>query len=243
MLALLWQASRNMEPMTPRQDAIRGLAKIVSAHNSGHPLRVAVDGRTASGKTTLADELASQLRQMGREVIRASLDGFHRPRAERYARGRQSPEGYYYDARDISAIRRCLLDPLGPGGDRRYRTQTFDLENDVPVDQATILAPSGSILMVDGTFLQRPELADAWDLKIFVRVDDQTALTRGLARDSAALDGEENARNLYTSRYLPAYDLYCRESHPEDGADVVFDNEDFEHPFVVGGAPLKERPR
>jgi hypothetical protein len=55
----------------------------------------------------------------GRPVIRTSIDGFHRPKAERYARGRYSAEGYYYDARDLAAIKALLLAPLGPGGDRR----------------------------------------------------------------------------------------------------------------------------
>ncbi len=60
-------------------------------------LRVAVDGRTASGKTTLADELGVAVEAAGRPVVRTSIDGFHRPRAERHARGRYSAEGYYHD--------------------------------------------------------------------------------------------------------------------------------------------------
>src|SRR5437763_14570660 len=91
----------------------------------GRPLRVAVDGRTASGKTTLSDELAALIRDLDRPVIRTSIDGFHRPQAERYARGRYSAQGYYHDARDLAAIVTLLLAPLGRGGDRRYRTASF----------------------------------------------------------------------------------------------------------------------
>lgn len=52
------------------------------------------------------------------------MDGFHHPREIRYRRGSLSPEGYYRDAFDYDAVHAQLLEPLGPGGDRRYRTAT-----------------------------------------------------------------------------------------------------------------------
>lgn len=95
--------------MTPeRKGAVSLLAGQVEAVRRPHPVRVAVDGRTASGKTKLADEVAAELRARGRAVIRTSVDGFHRPRAERYRRGRLSAEGYLDDARDWSAVTRLL---------------------------------------------------------------------------------------------------------------------------------------
>ena len=63
-----------------------------------HPLRVAVDGIDAAGKTTFADELAEVIGQFGRPVVRASIDDFHRPRTERYQHGKDSPQGYYLDS-------------------------------------------------------------------------------------------------------------------------------------------------
>jgi hypothetical protein len=51
-------------------------------------VRVAIDGSAAAGKTMLADELAISLRGRGRDVIRASIEGFLRPRIERYRRER-----------------------------------------------------------------------------------------------------------------------------------------------------------
>jgi hypothetical protein len=69
------------------------------------PVCIAVDGRTASGKTTLADEVTAELRSSGRTTIHISLDGYSPPRAEHYQRGRLSAEGYLDDARDWQAIR------------------------------------------------------------------------------------------------------------------------------------------
>lgn len=219
-------------PPSHRAAALNDLAALITRLDLARPVRVAIDGRTAAGKTTLADELAEVIRRTGREVIRTSIDGFHKPKAERYARGRHSAEGYYHDARDLAAVRAYLLAPLGPGGDRNYRTASFDLENDRPFDQAPRLASANAILIVDGTFLQRPELSDEWDLTIFVEISQDASAQRGIARDSALLGGTEAARKLYASRYGPAFDIYERLCAPAVAADVIFINDDVEHPRI-----------
>jgi len=215
-----------------RAAILRQLATKVSRVSLGRPVRVAIDGRTASGKTTLANEIAPLIRSKGRPVIRTSIDGFHRPKAERYARGRYSAEGYYYDARDLSTVMTLLLAPLGPEGDRLYRTQSFDLENDLPIEQEPQLAPIDAILVVDGTFLQRPELGGGWDVTIFVKTSERTSELRGMGRDADSLGGQDVAQRLYAERYRPAFDLYERMCRPEMSADVLLVNEDFQRPQI-----------
>ncbi|MFZ0030865.1 MAG: hypothetical protein WAK84_03215, partial [Candidatus Cybelea sp.] len=46
------------------------------------PTLVAIDGIDGAGKTTLAHELVPFLDRSQRPVIRASIDNFHRPRAQ-----------------------------------------------------------------------------------------------------------------------------------------------------------------
>jgi hypothetical protein len=123
-----------------REATLGELAGLILALERSSPVRVAIDGRTASGKTTFANELGAVVAQRNREVIRTSIDGFHQPRAERYARGRYSPEGHYFDAWDLGAIRGLLLDPLRPGGGRQYRTASCDLERDATIEQAPLTA-------------------------------------------------------------------------------------------------------
>ncbi|WP_244540455.1 uridylate kinase [Hyphomicrobium sp. CS1BSMeth3] len=215
-----------------RAVVLERLAARLTGLSLGRPVRIAIDGRTASGKTTLADEIALHVRRNGYPVIRTSIDGFHRPKTQRYARGRYSAEGYYYDARDLAAVMKLLLAPLGPKGDRLYRTQSFDLENDVPVDQAPQLAPTNAILIVDGTFLQRPELREGWDIAVFVKTSERTSELRGVSRDADRLGGEDMVRQLYAERYRPAFDLYERICAPEKSADVLFVNEHLQLPEV-----------
>ena len=218
---------------TARSCVLKELAARIDLISESGPIRVAIDGRTASGKTTFADALATAVADLGRPIIRSSIDGFHRPKTERYARGRYSPEGYYFDARDLAAIRRLLLDPLGPDGSRLYRTASFDLEADHPIEVSPSIAPLEAVLIVDGTFLQRPELAAGWDAVIFLRVSEEETVRRGIQRDSDLLGGLEAATALYSKRYVPAENIYAALAHPEQAADAIVDNEDFDHPVLT----------
>jgi uridine kinase len=209
-----------MRPTDSPIDAL--LAKLMQL-DLPHPVRVAIDGRTASGKTTFANQLALAVERAGRPVIRASIDDFHHPRAVRHRQGRLSADGYYEDARDLVAFRALLLDPLGPDGDGRYVSKGFDLESDTPVEQRPKRAKDKSVLIVDGTFLQRPEIRSAWDLVVFLDIAEVEALRCGVQRDHDALGGVVIATELYHNRYGPAFDRYAAECRPVEGADVVIE--------------------
>src|SRR6478752_5561200 len=98
-----------------RGELLDRLADAIESVTTAHPLRVAVEGPPAAGKTVLADELAVVLRTKGHEVIRASIEGFLFPQSQRYERGVYSGEACYHDSFDYDALHRVLLDPLGPG--------------------------------------------------------------------------------------------------------------------------------
>src|SRR4051794_35278005 len=105
-----------------RRVVLDALADAVDSLRLAHPTRVAIDGRSAAGKTTLGDELAHVLQARGREVIRASIDDFHRPGHKyRSQRGGWTPLSYYEEGYDYKTFHDLLLEPLGPGGDRRGR--------------------------------------------------------------------------------------------------------------------------
>src|SRR5688500_13854306 len=98
------------KPGEPRHELIETLAEAVTSLQLGHPTRVAVDGRSAAGKSTLADELAAAARVRGREVVRASIDDFHRPgHKHRARRGGWTPQSYYDEGYDYAAFRDVLL--------------------------------------------------------------------------------------------------------------------------------------
>ena len=200
------------------------LVRRVLAVERDHPVRVGIDGPSAAGKTTLADDLAGALRAVTRRtVIRAELDHFMRMVADRNAYPYDSPESYYLDAWDYPAIRRELLLPLGPGGDRRYRTALTDASGTATVDLPVRIAPDDAILLADGVFLQRPELDEHWDLRIYLHLDAAESLRRGVARDRRWMGGAAEAERRYRTKYLPGEERYRAEVRPRDRAQVVIE--------------------
>ena len=70
-----------------RKILLQEITKIILNIQQPYPVRVGIDGIDAAGKTYLADELADHLKESGRGIIRASIDGFHHPREIRSRRG------------------------------------------------------------------------------------------------------------------------------------------------------------
>jgi uridine kinase len=209
-----------------RSELLNQLAGAIESVPTSRPLRVAVDGPPAAGKTTLADELAQLLRERGREVIRASTEGFHLPRAQRYRRGEFSPEANYHDSFDYDTLRRVLLDPLGPGGDRGYLRAVYDLDTDSALSRPAATACADAVLLLDGVFLLRPELIDRWDLSIFVSAAFERTVDRARTRDLARTGSAAEVEQRFRARYIPAQELYFATARPADRADIIVHNDD-----------------
>jgi len=197
------------------------------------PLKVAIDGRCAAGKTMLADELGSILSERGFDVLRPSVDGFHHPRQRRYRQGEYSARGYYEDAFDYEAVRRSLLEPLsGHVFPVACREVTFDYRVDLPVNAPPVSVGANSILLFEGLFLFRREINAYWDYRILLDIDPGTALARALVRDTVG--SSDVIRRKYAARYEPAWQMYTEKENPEAKVDVVIDNRDAAMPQILG---------
>ena len=216
-----------------RSELVDRLAEFIVSVKRPHPVRVAIDGVDGAGKTALADELVTPIEDRGKRVIRASVDGFHRPRSQRYARGADSPEGYYHDSFDYEVVRSELLDPLGPGGSRQYQRAVFDFLSDSPVREPIRNASAHSVLLFDGVFLLRPELNDCWEYRVFLRVDFQVALRRMSHRDQALFGSADATRARFRARYMPGQCIYLKTVRPQERADVVVENNDPANPRLL----------
>ena len=144
--------------------------------------------------------------------MRISLDFFERPPAERYARGELSPEGYYLDAFDVERLHAHVLSVGGP---------------------------SELVVVVDGVFLQRPELADLWDATVWVDADLEAAAERARERDSVRTDSLEQELERYRLRYFPAQRRYIEERRPHERATFVLRDTGLTEPELV----RRPRPR
>jgi len=221
-------SSPDVEP-AGRGEVLTTVAQAVSRQSAAAVVRVGVDGVDGAGKTYFADELAALLRATGRPTIRASVDGFHHPKAIRYRRGRGSPEGFFHDSYDYDQLKAALLDPLSPGGAGRYRVAVFDHRADEPIQAPALLASPGDILIVDGIFLHRPELRAYWDYSILLEVAFDISIPRGAQRGEGSSDpgAPENRR------YVEGQKLYLRTCEPRRLATVTINNDDLLSPYVV----------
>lgn len=227
---------------TPRDRVLGLLAESIPAPTGPDCVRVAVDGVDGAGKTVLADELAAVLRARGRDVVRVSADDFHHVRAVRHRRGRDSPEGFWLDTYDYARLRSDVLDPLGPGGDRRYRPAAHDLESDAVLRPPRRLAPAGAVLVLDGLFLHRDGLflhrdgpflhreglAHGWDFSVWLDVPFEITVARMAARDGTHPDPAHPSMR----RYVEGQRLYLAACDPASRADLVIDNAVPERPVL-----------
>ncbi|HWI32276.1 MAG TPA: uridine kinase [Microbacterium sp.] len=220
-------------PITPATTLLRELRDEVRRHYRAGRVIIAVDGRNGAGKTIFADALAEVFAEDGSAVFRASIDAFHRPRAERYALGRTSPEGLYRDSYDYSLFRRVLIEPFREGPQTSaatgFQLDAFDVARDAPVESRWVTAPDDAVLIVDGIFLNRPELRGLWDWSVWLDVPAEAAFARMAARTGGdpAPDAPSNIRS---SR---AHELYLQEADPQHAASAIVDNADPAHPVRV----------
>ena len=224
-------------PVTPVSSLWRDLRDEVRRQYRGGRVILGVDGIDGSGKTVFADGLAQVFAEDGSTVFRSSIDGFHRPRSERYARGRKSPEGFYRDSYDYATFRRVLIDPFREGWQTAatigFQLEAFDVARDAAVESAWVAAPRDAVLIVDGIFLHRPQLREIWDWSVWLDVPFEVAYARMALRDGS--DPDPDARS--NARYRQGQELYLNEADPQGEASAIVDNSDLAHPRRVARTP------
>lgn len=192
-------------------------------------VRVAIDGFDGAGKSIFADELGVALTARNRNVVRATIDKFHNPKSIRYARGRNSPEGFYRDSYNLSALTTNLLAPFGPQGNGLYRSGVFGVRSDSPNLEPFEHAAPGSILLLDGIFLHRSELSDWWSWSAWLDVNPEVSFARIQSRDGTGSADPKADRNI---RYREGQRLYVTEARPQEGASRIIDNNDLSTPTI-----------
>ena len=116
-------------------------------------------------------------------------------------------------------LRREVLDPLGAGGAMRLLPVLWDAERDRSARAARVPAAPGTVVVVDGPYLLRWELADAFDLVVHLDVSPAALARRCPADDLVRVAGS-------WARYLD-------ETDPAERASYVVRLEDPRHPALV----------
>lgn len=168
------------------------------------PFVAAVDGRCASGKTTLALRLGKEL---SAPVIH--MDDFYLPFALRTPMRLRRPGGHM----DFERLEKEILAPVLRGEEVLYRA--YDPHMDAWGTEMKI--PPQKFYIVEGTYALLPELKAYYGYKIFLTVNKQTQRARLLERE-----GEEKLAAFLT-RWIPAEEAYFSACQPRSCADAAFD--------------------
>jgi uridine kinase len=200
---------------------------------------VGIDGAPGTGKSTFSDELANHLSRLGLQVIRSTTDLFHRPRAERYLLGPTSPQGYYLDSHDLDAITERLLRPFAKGSPR-VQVAAFDELTDTTSPMFADVTTGTAVLVFDGLFLLRPELAEHWQLTVHLqaerrREDGWRSYLHDDLPEHQPGRQEEIDRRLSRARwprYSEGWQLYVDQVDPLKAATIVIDNDELVAPII-----------
>lgn len=152
-------------------------------------LLLAIDGGSASGKTTLAALLAQRY---GCPVFHMD-DFFLRPE-QRTPQRLAEPGGNVDQERFFSEV----LQPLrqgGPASYRRYDCQTGQL---LP----PVLRQAGQLNVIEGAYSMHPELSALYDLSVFLAVSPETQRRRILQREPAF------KQQLFFQKWIPMENRY-----------------------------------
>ncbi len=205
-------------------------AASIAAAGAGHGVRLGVEGPVPADAAALADAVAAELARRAVPVARARAEEFLRARSLRLEHGADDPDAFFDSWYDLAALRREVLDPLGPAGSQEWLPGLRDPRSDRPLRLPRRPAPPGTVAVVDGMFLARVDVADAVDLLVHLDVTAAARVRR--------LDPGEHAR------VLPAWERYLQWYDPAAAAAFVVRYDRPAHPALLRpvSAPAS-RPR
>lgn len=192
---------------------------IKEKHDPKRTLIVGIDGLGGAGKSTISESLLELLSEENYSVTLLHIDDFIHPRSVRYNENYPEWECYYNLQWRYDYLKNAVIEPIKSGADYICDIELYDKDNDSYFLKTTDI-PNGSIVLIEGIFLQRPELKGAFDLMIYIDVPEETRLARVLERDGYIGDRAQ-IKAKYDGRYFPAERHYAKNCAPAENADFV----------------------
>ena len=193
--------------------------KIESFQNSSRTVLIGIDGLGGAGKSTISGLLEDYFRSKNYPVFVLHVDDFIHPRAVRYNPDVVEWECYYHLQWRYDYLIQNVMKPLRNGQVFNRQIEFYDKENDSYFSRQVTI-PVGSIVILEGIFLQREELLGMFDYRIYLDISEETRLQRVLKRDGY-IGSQQQIRHKYENRYFPAERIYIRDCNPAAKADYV----------------------
>jgi len=171
---------------------------------------IGLDGRSGAGKSTLAAAIAAALPSVA--VIKGD---------EFYTGGAQEAWDDCSAEEKSSLVidwrrQRSVIDALGRGEVARWHCYDWEKFDGSLVDDVTVTPPA-DVVVLEGAYSCRPELAERLDLTVLLRLRADVRLGRLLDRDGQAY------RDDWLARWTEAEDHYFSVARPPESFDLVLD--------------------
>ena len=195
---------------------INAVKQLVSQEKT---ILVGIDGLGGSGKSTISEVIKELLIKEGINTVLLHIDDFIHPRTVRYNNNFEEWECYSYLQWRYDYLIKEVIKPIKKGRSVSGEIEIYDKENDSYIMQR-IDVPLGSVVIIEGVFLQRKELFGIFDYVVYIDVSEQERLERVIKRDKYIGD-ESEIKEKYENRYFPAERNYINTYSPHDKADIV----------------------
>ena len=166
---------------------------------------IAIDGRSASGKTTFSYALAERI---GGRVIHMD-DFFLPPELRSEERYREAGGNVHYER-----FKEEVLDNLSSSHPFSYRRFNCSL---MSYDEDPIIVDPAFPVIIEGAYSLSPRLGKYYDLSVFMTIGKEEQMRRIKIRN-----GEKKA-SVFASRWIPLEEAYFQEMNIEQIADLVID--------------------
>lgn len=157
---------------------------------------IAIDGRCASGKTSLAKKIA---RATDCNVIHT--DDFYLQDFQRTKERLSEPGGNLDRERLLSQV----LEPLKSRREFSYRPF---LCSSMSLGEKITVSPK-PLTVIEGSYSCHPELKSNYDLTVFIDIDEETQKKRILSRNG------KSGLTVFTEKWIPLEELYFSTFFPE----------------------------
>jgi len=198
------------------------LDQILIKYSPQKILVVGIDGLGGSGKSTIVNSLKQLLQNNNYKTVVLHIDDFINKRDIRYNISNEEWYCYYNIQWRYDYLIKEILYPIKESTEIDKQIEIYDKENDTYYLEHTRI-PIGSILLLEGVFLQRKEVEPYLDYIIYIQVPKDVRLSRVICRDKYIGDIED-IKLKYEKRYFPAEDKYIKEYSPAVNADLIINN-------------------
>lgn len=200
------------------------LAKTRAKKQKDKAYVIGINGIDGAGKTTFAESLENYLKAKEIATQLIHLDDFQFPKTIRYS-GTDQVDNYYNKSFNLDLVI-DLLSPIQKKQPVSLKLKTLDLVTDKFTNEREYTIKPDTIVILEGVFLFRKELAPYIDLKIFLDIPFEECKKRAISRDS------QEIVEKYDAKYLPAQVKYLREYPPDKVADIIVENSNWDYPVI-----------